>query len=609
MSPFPARSDPVARAAPTPGPRRRLAVVCFGLERDRIRRQPWHVALGLARGLAAHGHRVTVVTDAREPPVEPHLEIRTVPRLLRGGRPTAELRAALAHVSPERIWLVSGASGLARLGPLALGAPVTLVLASPRLHWRELAAVGPAALWRERSVVALPALNALLPGFLLRLGLARSGADELLYLSAAARERYNALGLPRGRLLRPQVEGPLAVGPPPPAGPVRIAYLGPALALRGVDLALDAFERVRTTGLDARLELLIRPDGGPAAARWLRRRVAESPQAPWITVETRMLARAELQARLAACHAFLLPFRAPVSEVPLVVIEAALSGRPVVVLDAPGVSEYAAALGGLVARSPRELPQVLLRALRRPAGPPPDPGPWTAWERAVEPLLEPAHPLARYRLLAICGVDGVGKTALVQNLAARLAGADLPCRHVWSRFRNYTSKPLLALARLTGHNRKERHPGFTIGYHDFVGTAYARPFLVFQAIDLALDTLARFRGRGLVLADRCPLDTLVDLCVDTGLDRVVFERLAPRILALLPRPAAAVVIERSPALVARSRPDALADRHFARRRALYRELATRLGLPVIANDGPLEATLDALLEAVGSGRADLPEAP
>ncbi len=602
--PVPSRPRKIQRA-PTPVGTRRFAVVCFGLERDRVRRQPWHVALGIARGLASRGHAVTVLTDAADPPVEPGLEILRLPVLLEAGRASGELRSAIAERGCERIWLVTGALDLARMRSLGLPAPVTLVLASPRIRLRELLAPGPAALWRERRFVALPAVNALLPGFLLRRGLARSGADEVLYLSAAARERYGALGLPQGRLLRPQVEAAVCTGLPPPEGLCRIAYLGPALALRGVDLAIETFERAATLGFEGRLELLIRPDGGPSALAWLQRRIAASPVADRIELETRMLAVEELRDRLARCRAFLLPFRAPVSEVPLVVIEAALSGRPVVVLDAPGVSEHASALGGIVAPRPEDLPHALLHALRRPAGPPPDPTGWTRWDRAVESLLAPAHPAARFRLLAICGIDGAGKTLLVERLAARLATSGIRTRHVWSRFRNYLSKPLLAAARLTGHNRKERHPGFTIGYHDFAGTAYARPFLALQAIDLALDTLARFRGPAPILADRCPLDTLVDLCVDTGLDALVLDRLGPRLLRLLPRPAAAVVVERSPELIAPLRPDAVADRHFERRRRLYRRLAAALDLPLIDNDGPIEATVEAVLEAVRSGRAEL----
>ena len=54
-----------------------------------------------------------------------------------------------------------------------------------------------------RAVLFLPLLNALLPASLLRAGIARSGADGIVYLSPATRARFSALGLPPGRLLLP----------------------------------------------------------------------------------------------------------------------------------------------------------------------------------------------------------------------------------------------------------------------------------------------------------------------------------------------------------------------------------------------------------------------
>ena len=78
-----------------------------------------------------------------------------------------------------------------------------------------------------------------------------------------------------------------------------------------------------------------------------------------------MLAAPALRRELARCHAFLLPFRVTISEVPLVVIESCLSGRPTIVLDAPGVGEIARRLGGIVAPRPGGLADALLAAATR----------------------------------------------------------------------------------------------------------------------------------------------------------------------------------------------------------------------------------------------------
>lgn len=580
-----------------------FVVVCFGYSRTKARRQPWHVAGGIAEGLASLGHAVTLLTDAADPPQDRPFGIGRVDGLFQGGGLSPQLRREIEKLAPERVFLVVGALRLARLQPLGLDAPVSLVLASPRLRWHELARLPLASLWRERRLLALPVLETLLPGRALASGLRRSGAETVVYLSDAARRRYGEAGLPPGQRLVPQVAAPLPARLRGDLLPT-VAYLGPALDLRGADLAVSAFEQAVQRGLRARLLLLLRPEADSGASARLAARCAASPCRELIACETRDLAPDEMRRRIATVSAFLLPFRVIISEVPLVVIEAGLSGRTVVVLDTPGVAETARALGGIVAPSPEALPDALAEACARPVQPRLDLERWTRWDLAVQPLLEPSPRDAReLAMIALVGVDGSGKTRLADLLMDRLARAAVPHRQVWSRFRNYLSKPLLAVTRLTGHNRKETVGEVRIGYHDFAGNRLlAWGFLALQTVDLALDIAIRFRlrRRGTIVADRCALDSLVDIAVDTGLDDVVCDRLAPRLVRMLPQPCLAVVVERPPAQIAAQRPDAMADRHFARRRALYARLAQRLRLPVLRNDGSLDAALSELSRLVAA---------
>ncbi len=582
-------------------------IVCFGFDLAKRRRQPWHVAHGLAQGLAAQGRLVTVATDVAVADDGPAgYAVRDCGRLMQRGRPTPALRDFALELAPARIYLVTGTAALARMARLDLGAPTELIIASPLLRLGEILSVGLRELWRERRLMLLPLVNALLPGHLVRAGYRRSGAVRPIYLSEAGRERFRAIGLPPGPLLRPQVEAPPIMLRPRQLGPEAVpvvAYLGPPLALRGAHLALGAFEAAVARGLDARLLLLLRPDVPPTVMRRFVKRVARSPAAGRIEVTTEMLGAAELAHAIAGVDAFLLPFQAPVSEVPLVVIEAGLTGRPVITLDAPGVSEQVLALGGFVARAVEELPHALIRALRpRQDGVTVDPASWTSWPRAVAAMLEaPVPPPLPQRLIALCGVDGTGKSFLVEHLRRHFAEAGIANRHVWSRFRNYLSKPLLALARLTGHNYKVESGGVRIGYHDFVGRPWlVWPFLLLQAIDQVLDIIWRYHlGRSQpILGDRCVYDTLVDLAIDTGRDDFVIDRLGPPLVALLPRPRLVVLIERHPLRIQEQRPDALLDRHFHRRRLLYRRLAARFALPVVDNNGPVARTLESILTLV-----------
>lgn len=596
--------------------RPRDLVVCFGFAAERRRRQPWHMAHGLASGLAARGRAVTLVTDVGDPapaaadPQQPYT-IRAVDSLIRRGRPSPALAALSHELGPERIYLVTGAFAVARMSRLELGAPVDFLIASPRLSLGEIFGVGLAELWRERRLMLLPLVNAVLPGRLILSGFRRSGAARPIYLSEAGRQRYRALGLPSGPLLRPQVDSPANFAHPALQigkgdAPV-VAYLGPPLALRGAHLALAAFEAAIARGLDARLLLLLRPDVAPAAMQRFLGEVRRSPAVARIEVSTEMLGAAEIARRLARVDAFLLPFRAPVSEVPLVVIEAGLTGRPVIALDAPGVTECVRALGGMIAQSPDQLPHALIRALRQRRAIGIDASLWTSWSGSVDAMLaEPDAPPLRQRLVALCGVDGTGKSFLIAHLRERYAKAGVPSRHVWSRFRNYLSKPLLALTRLSGHNYKVVTKGVRIGYHDFAGHPWiCWPFLALQTIDQMLDIVCRYRlplllprwlggSDAPVLGDRCVFDTLVDLAVDTGLDDVVIDGIGPWLVRLLPRPNLVLVVDRHPLRIQEQRDDALLDRHFHRRRQLYRRLAERFDLPVVDNNGPVVRTLDAV---------------
>ena len=458
----------MSRPRARPLPARRFAVLCFGLSKPRVHKQPWHVADGMARGLAELGHDVLVVTDAPEPPTGSGCTTTVVDRMFDGRRPSAAVAAAVTAFAPERVFLLLGAVRLARLAALDLGRPTSLVMASPRLARDEFLRLPLASLWREGRWLALPLLDALAPGRVLAAGLRRSGADDIVYLSDAAQRRYVAAGLPAGRRLVPQVS--MVVPTAPPAGAVpTVAFLGPALDLRGADLALQAFEQAVAAGLDARLLMLLREDAPDGSTARMVRRCRLSPARERIDCETARLDRAGLRRRLAGVAAYLLPFRVPISEVPLVVIEAGLSGRPVIALEAPGVSEIVRKFDGLLAADAAGLPAALVEACRRAPRPPPDPSPWTSWADAVAAMLDRQPSAAPPAMVALVGVDGSGKTCIAAGLARRLALAGIPHRQVWSRFRNYLSKPLLALARITGHNRKEVVDGTRVGYHDFAG--------------------------------------------------------------------------------------------------------------------------------------------
>jgi len=202
--------------------------------------------------------------------------------------------------------------------------------------------------------------------------------------------------------------------------------------------------------------------------------------------------------------------------------------------------------------------------------------------------------------ICLLGVDGSGKTTIANAYLKYLDDKNILSIHVWSRYRNYLSKPFLALMRITGHNRKEVINEVKIGYHDFSNNPLiAYSFLALQWIDQCIDIFLRFNNKKIqIVSDRCIIDTLVDLCIDTGRDDFILGNYGHSLKSLMPENTAYFIINRSKELVYASRPDVKVDKDYERRVKLYKRVAKVFDLDLICNDGTVEESLSMIYKKV-----------
>jgi hypothetical protein len=196
-------------------------------------------------------------------------------------------------------------------------------------------------------------------------------------------------------------------------------------------------------------------------------------------------------------------------------------------------------------------------------------------------------------LISIVGVDGSGKTTLSGWLAGELENCGRRPTVVWSRFRNYLSKPLLAITRLSGHNYYISIEGIRFGFHDFERlVGYRELFALLQAIDVNIAAYARIhhlRGRSdVMICERGPWDTLVDVTVDTGLSWLPASRLGSFYSLLMNRDARVLWISRKRDSILLTRPELAHDYKLQPRMAVYAQLAALHGWDVIDNNGELD---------------------
>jgi len=206
-------------------------------------------------------------------------------------------------------------------------------------------------------------------------------------------------------------------------------------------------------------------------------------------------------------------------------------------------------------------------------------------------------------LISIVGVDGCGKTTLATLLKKEFEARGLRVACLWSRFRNYLSKPLLALTRLSGHNYYRTIDGVRFGYHDFEKLLIYREFFaLLQAVDVNLATywyIHRIRPKyDVVICERGPWDTLVDVTSDTNLTGLPKSCLGRIYGAFLARNATVTLINRPIAKILKDRIELQHDPKMKRRIEIYLESALRFGWTIIENNGKLEDAINKLKATV-----------
>jgi len=595
----------------------KIAIVCHGFSREDRYKQPWYNVHGIAIGLSEAGSAIRVYSNVENSENSSPYSLEYVPELLVKGAYSSALLNCFVAFEPTAILVLVSPLKIARLRKLGGNIPSFLLVGAQRFKFNEFRRI-PLVAWRlEWRLLLVPLLSSMMPAVCFRRGYRKSEASGAIFFSKKSRERYVHLGLPNGPVILPKIDisfiKNVAMGPignqAKNVQSRHFYYFGPPLLIRGVLTAIKCFEKVCAQGVSAKLILLLRAneDYYQASLSFLLNRIASSPFRENIAVNTNFLTKDEIYQNIRKADFVLLPFLITVSDPPVVTLEAGAAGCNLVVFDTPGVAEVAHGFGGQVASTDDDIVSFLggavsgheKKALVKSENP-------SSHQAGIESLigyLEAFEIYGKKSLICICGADGSGKTTILDHLRLELDAINLEYRYRWSRFRNYLSKPLLFILRLTGHNKKEVVQGVKVGYHEFQrSNIIAFSFLFLQWIDNAFDIWLRYRflRTSVIVGDRCVIDTLVDLAIDTGKEDFVFGAYGRSLIAMLPKPFKIFVIERDQLHIKRDRPDALFDRNHSDRQRLYRRLARDFDFQFLENNGEMAAILKAICRSLKS---------
>ena len=197
-------------------------------------------------------------------------------------------------------------------------------------------------------------------------------------------------------------------------------------------------------------------------------------------------------------------------------------------------------------------------------------------------------------IISISGIDGSGKTSIIEGVRREFEASGLQTRYVWLRYNHYLTKILLGFCRVVRLTRYEYPDGVRVGYHEFYRSRLVSwLFIIFTFVDTLAASIflvylpSLFTSR-VIICDRWILDIMIDLEIDTKIRFSANGRLERLFRSLLPRNAQCFLIMREQEAVSQCRPENVRDRNFLRRWELYREYADRAWVTVIKNEGSIQ---------------------
>ncbi len=205
------------------------------------------------------------------------------------------------------------------------------------------------------------------------------------------------------------------------------------------------------------------------------------------------------------------------------------------------------------------------------------------------------------RVYCFAGVDGVGKTTLLNHLAPLLAKTGKQPRCVWIRYNHYLTKPVLGIARIMRMTRCVKVNGKVVHkYHLFRHHPYfSRVYIFSKVIDTLIASFFKIwlplmlNRRIVILCDRWIPDVLIDLKVETGWENPE-QTLPGRWLLKYQSRAQVVVLTSDITTLLSRRKENRFDPYLSDRVTEYRLLAWEFGFPVFQTDNPLQTVAEVI---------------
>jgi hypothetical protein len=211
------------------------------------------------------------------------------------------------------------------------------------------------------------------------------------------------------------------------------------------------------------------------------------------------------------------------------------------------------------------------------------------------------------QIVILSGIDGSGKSAIVNQLCKTLKNRGYKVCTPWLRYNHYLTKIILLYARLAGLTRYEYSEGQRIvGYHEFYRSKIVSwIFVLFTFIDTLFASIfkvyipAWFCGRK-IICDRWIPDILIDIAIDTGQPDIMYGTWAKFFWGLIPAKSRCIIVHRQLKDLLECRRENNLDITFKKRLEMYTNFANSNRIPMVKNHSTLSDVVSKVNELVTS---------
>jgi len=195
------------------------------------------------------------------------------------------------------------------------------------------------------------------------------------------------------------------------------------------------------------------------------------------------------------------------------------------------------------------------------------------------------------RFIYFAGVDGCGKSTIIEEIRKEYSLNGIKARRTWLRFNYFFTRPVLLLCRIIGLTRRENKGEKTYSIHDF-HKSKSLAFLV-QYLHL-LDTFMAYIikiwfpmkfSKDVILCDKFIYDILADFMVETK-DLNLPDKMITRLfLKLIPPDMPIIFITADKQEILKRKPEVLIDdEDYDFKYKIYNMLMTKYGITPIENN-------------------------